>query len=80
MNDSNDEDIVVLDAVDDPIAVDEVFTDLLIIELWHDASGIRKCFKLARGVENLVDYGPCVGWRITVDVSGYGINVIECRW
>ena len=65
MDDSNNEDFVVLDAVDNPIAVDEEFTDLIIIKLWPDASGIRKCLELARRIEDLVDYCPCVGWRIT---------------
>ena len=79
MNYSNDENFVVLDAVDDPIAVNELLTDVLIIKLWHDASGTRKRLEHARGVEDLVDYGPRVGRRVTVDVFGYGINVIECR-
>ena len=80
MNDSNDKDFVVLDAVDDPIAVDELFTDFRITKLWHDASGIWERLKLARNVEDLVNYSPCVGRRITVDVFSYGINVIESRW
>jgi len=54
MNDSNDKDFVVLDAVDDPIAVDELFTDFRITKLWHDASGIWERLKLARNVEDLV--------------------------
>jgi hypothetical protein len=80
MNDSNDEDFVVLNAVDDPIAVDELFADFLITKLWHYASGIWERLKLACNVEDFVDYSPCVGRRITVDVFGYGINVIESRW
>jgi len=77
MHYSNDENFVVLDAVDDPIAVDEVLTNFLIIKLWHDASGVRERLELARGVQDLVDYRPRVGWRVTVDVFGYGLNVIE---
>ena len=39
MNYGNDENFVVLDAVDDPIAVDEVLADFLITRVWHDAFG-----------------------------------------
>ena len=80
MNDSNDEDFLVLDAVDDPIAVDKVFTEFLITKLWYDASGIWERRKLAHNVEDLVDYSPCLGRRITIDILSYGINVIESRW
>ena len=79
MNYGNDEDFIVLDPLDDPIAVYKVFANVLIIKLWNDASGVRERFELAGSIEDLVDYGPCIGRRITVDVIGYGINVIECR-
>ncbi len=57
-----------------------MFADFLITKLWHDASGIWERLKLARNVEDFVDYSPCVDRRITVDVFSYGINVIESRW
>ncbi len=79
MNYSNDENFVVLDAVYDPIAVDEVLANFLIIKLWHNTSGVRERLEHARGVEDLVDYGPRVGWRVTVNVFGNGLNVIEGR-
>ncbi len=79
MNYSNDENFVVMDAVDDPIAVDEVLANFLIIKLWHDTSGVRERLEHARSVEDLVNYGPRVGWRVTVNVFGNGLNVIEGR-
>jgi len=42
VDDGNDEHVVILDAIDEPVAVDEAFADRLVIKLWHDASGIRE--------------------------------------
>jgi len=79
MNYSNYEDIVVLGPVNDPIAVYKVFANLIIIKLRNDAAGIREHLEIPRGVEDLIDYGPCVGRRVAIDVFGDGINVVECR-
>ena len=56
-----------------------MFTDILIVKLWNDATGIREHLGLACAFEELVNYGSCVGRRVAADVIGYGINVIECR-
>ncbi len=53
MNYSYDENIVALDAVNNPIAVNEVFADLIIIKLWNNASGVRERLELSRTVEQL---------------------------
>ena len=54
MNYGNDEDFIVLDPLDDPIAVYKVFANVLIIKLWNDASGVRERFELAGSIEDLL--------------------------
>ena len=61
MDDSNDENVVVLDAIDEPVTVDEAFTDRFVIKFWHDAAGVREVFELSRRVADLVDHRAGIG-------------------
>ena len=50
MNYGDDEDFALLDPADNPIAVNNVLANLLIIKLGNDASGARERFRLAGSI------------------------------
>jgi len=79
VNDGDDEYLAALDAIDEPVAVDEALAERVIVEFGHDASGVREGREVSGRFEELVDHGVRIGRRVAVDVLGDGIDVIECR-
>ncbi len=77
MNDGGDCDRLALDAVDDSVAVGELFAYRLVPELRDDTPGEGEAAELARGVHDLLHHRGGINDRVLGDVRGDGLNVFE---
>jgi hypothetical protein len=73
----SDEDFVLLESVNDPLAVGQQLADILIIEFRDLAAGTRELRELSGLLDDVLDHDGCVGRRIFGDVFGDGLQVLE---
>ena len=78
MNNRNDEDALPVYSVDHAVTVDEAFTNVIVIEFWHDAPGQRKVLEVAGVLDDFADDASSIKCGVTGDVAGDVVDVGEC--
>ena len=77
VDDREDMDVFADDLVDEPVAVNEMLTDILVFSLRHDPPHPRLGQKKVAAFEQSADHPTRLHQRVASDVGGDGINVVE---
>ena len=64
-------------AIDYPIAINKVLSNVFIIELWYDTTGKRKVGEAACRIKNLLYHCRRLSCGISSDVAGYGFDILH---
>src|SRR5215831_1710214 len=75
MNDGSNRDGIVLDTIDQPIAVNEALSDSCLCQLWHHASQKGKLPYLASRLQNFLDHRLRVRCGISRNIARNGFYI-----
>ena len=77
MDDGCDHNFIFLQPVDDSVAVDDHFANVLIVEFWNLMPGARKLCQHPGLIHNFLEDDCSVSGRVGGDAFGYAFDVTQ---
>ena len=77
MNNCSNRYRLVINAVNNPVAVRKDFSNILVVKLGHDSASERKAFKVTRGIDYLSNDRSSIRRGIAGYIAGNRFDVLE---